>query len=77
MPIQTTLLKLNINCKKHGDDFYKEPLCQTCVFLIHYNQQIKRLEVELAKLTSDLQERMKTNDVVVTEIGGKFCKESL
>lgn len=80
MPIQTTLLKLTVNCALHGDKFHeahnnsegKPAKCATCEFLIHYNQQIRKFESEIASLNNALEGFMRTQSVVAVSLGGKI-----
>ena len=80
MPIQTTLIKLTVNCAKHGDKFHdvhngadgKPEKCTACEFLIHYNQQVRKMEREIESLNNALEGFMRTQSVVAVTVGSKF-----
>ena len=82
VPIQTTLVKLTVNCAKHGDAFYhelapNEKPCDACKFLVHYNQQIRKIENEVASLNNALEGFLRTQSVVTASLGNKILTGAL
>ncbi len=77
MPIQTTLLKLSVNCAKHGDKFYtndSNKVCQACNFLLDYNSEIMKMQKRAEELNTTLEALFKTNEVVAVEFGKSFMR---
>jgi hypothetical protein len=85
MPITTSLVRLTLNCAKHGNNFHevrkdaegKVVKCNACEFLVHYNQKISTFQREVESLNSALEGFIRTNEVVAVSVGGGFVKGSL
>lgn len=69
--VVTAPIRININCKKHGNEFYKEPTCKACQFLLDYSRRRMALVTELEKLTAELEKFMTVNEIVAVEFQGK------
>lgn len=77
MPIQTTPLKLSVNCAKHGDKFYtndSNKVCLACNFLVDYNSEVMKIAKRLEELNTQLEEFFKKNEVVAVEFGKSFMR---
>lgn len=72
MGIITPPIKLNVGCATHGNNFYEDHTCKACIFLSSIFADIRKLQLEMDKITKELEEQFKAGNIVVQNVGGSF-----
>lgn len=80
MPVETSLVRMTVNCAKHKDDIHavrfdsnqKVEKCPACEFLSMYKNRMSVIVKETQTLNSALEGFLRQGEIVAVDFGRKF-----